>query len=378
MGGNFAIGSGVMVVTGAMNDIVGSLQVSVALGGQLVTVGALTVGLGAPLLAAWVSGGDRRRLLTFWMAWYGVGHLLSALMPGYTWLAVLRAATLLGAAVFTPQAAAAIGAMSPPAERGRGIAFVFIGWSIASVLGMPLHAYVAETAGWRSAFALVGLISLAAAWAVWRALPSGLQSAALTRRDWRAALTHPVLMAIVLVTALSGAGQFTLFAYLAPYYRQVLQASPGQISLLFFAFGVGGVLGNALLARHLDRVGTERAVALLLLAMALSLVAWPLGAGLVSMMLVFAPWAFACFASNSAQQARLGAAAPVLAPALLALNSSAIYVGQALGAASGGAIMARWGFGPLHWAALAWMLLALALSLWAWRRGVGDVHHGRP
>jgi MFS transporter, DHA1 family, inner membrane transport protein len=293
---------------------------------------------------------------------------------------VMRGATLLGAAVFTPQAAAAIGVMAPPAERGRAITFVFLGWSIASVLGMPVHAYVAETAGWRWAFALVGLISLAAAAWVWRALPDGVRPAALTRRDWGAVLTHPVLMAIVAVTALSGAGQFTLFAYMAPYYRQVLQATPGQIGLLFFVFGLGGVVGNMLLTRHVDRVGTERAVAVLLVGMALTMLAWPLGVALPSMMLVLTPWAFACFATNSAQQARLGAAAPALAPALMALNSSAIYVGQAAGAASGGAIVARWGFEPLHVAGLAWVLAALGLSVWAWRRGVGgvgDVGHGR-
>jgi len=127
-----------------------------------------------------------------------------------------------------------------------------------------------------------------------------------------------------------------------------------------WAFG-----GNVLLARHIDRVGAARAVSLLLAAIAASLLLWPLGRDVGSMALVTVPWALGCFASNSAQQARLGLAAPALASALIALNSSAMYVGQALGAGGGGVIIARAGYATLHWVALAWLLAAIALSQWA-------------
>jgi predicted MFS family arabinose efflux permease len=90
--------------------------------------------------------------------------------------------------------------------------------------------------------------------------------------------------------------------------------------------------------------------------------------------LVVVPWALGTFATNSAQQARLSAAAPAVAPALLALNTSAIYAGQALGAAGGGAIVAAGGFAPLADVALAWMGLALLVStLLARRASVGRV-----
>jgi DHA1 family inner membrane transport protein len=170
--GNFAIGCGVMVTSGALNDIVRDLQVSVPAGGQLTTVGAIVMGLGAPLLAAAVAGWDRRRLLTLSLLWYALGHLVSAAAPSYAWLLPLRAVSVIGAAVFTPQAAAAINVMTEPAQRGRAITFVFLGWSLASVLGMPLHSYIAETLGWRWAFALVGVMSLAAPAACGAACPT--------------------------------------------------------------------------------------------------------------------------------------------------------------------------------------------------------------
>ncbi|NZD47827.1 MFS transporter [Sphaerotilus natans subsp. sulfidivorans] len=93
------------------------------------------------------------------------------------------------------------------------------------------------------------------------------------------------------------------------------------------------------------------------------------------MLIVMVPWAFGTFATNSAQQARLGAAAPALAPALLALNTSAIYLGQAIGAASGGVIVDLQGFGALHGVSLGWTLLAIALSIWAERRLRRDPDH---
>jgi len=272
---------------------------------------------------------------------------------------------VLPAAVFTPQAAAALGVMVPAAQRGQAITFILLGWSLASVLGMPIGAWVGEAWGWRWAFGAIGALALLAALGVWRTLPDGVRPAALSRAAWAQVFTDPGLMAIVGVTVFSAAGQFTLFSYFAPYYHQVLGASPGQISLLFLWFGAVGVLGNLLLTRHIDRIGADRAVGLLLLCMAASLLVWPLGVSVWAMALVITPWALGCFASNAGQQARLVQAAPVLAPALVALHSSAMFAGQALGAASGGAVMTAAGWGPLHWMGLAWMLAAVALSAWA-------------
>lgn len=368
LAGNFAIGCGVMVAPGALNDLVTALQVSVALGGQLITVAAFVMALGAPLLAAAVAGWDRRRLLTLALLWYAVGHGASALMPSYAALLPVRALTVLGAAVFTPQAAAAIAFVTPAAERGRAITFIFIGWSLASVIGMPIASFVAETLGWASAFGLVSALSAVAAIGVWVTLPDGIRPPPLSLAAWKRTLTHPLLMGIVAVTALSASGQFTLFSYFAPYYRQALGISAAGVSFLFLWFGAFGLLGNIVLQRVVDRHGAARCVTAMLASMLLSLLVWPLGVGLATMAAVITPWALGCFSSNSAQQARLGAAAPALAPALMALNTSAMYLGQAIGAAGGGALVAAQGYASLHWASAAWMVVAIVLSAWLGQR----------
>lgn len=366
--GNFVIGAGVMAVAGVLNDLAASLKISVALAGQLIAIGALVMGLGAPLLANWVAGFDRRKLLALSLVWYAAGHGLSAAMPDWGTLWPVRGLCMLAAAVFTPQAAAAIGHMATPSERGRAITFIFLGWSLASVLGMPISAWIGETFGWRSAFGAIAVLSLVAAAWVYAAVPDGVRPAALSLRAWGEVFTHPVLMAIVFVTALSAAGQFTLFSYFAPYYKLTFAATAEHISLLFAWFGVFGVIGNVVLTRAIDRWGAGPAVLATLGLITLSLLLWPLASGPLVMALVLVPWGLGCFSTNSGQQARLGLAAPALAPALMALNTSAIYLGQALGAASGGWVVAQGSYAPLSWIGVAWMLPALALSHWAMRR----------
>jgi len=366
--GNFVIGCGVIALVGVLNDLTTDLHVPVSRAGQLIAISAAVMCFGAPLVAGWVGGFDRRRLLAGSLLWYAAGHAASALMPDYGTLWPVRAATVLGAAVFTPQAAAAIGTLAPPEQRGRHITYIFIGWSVASVAGMPMAAWLGETFGWRTAFAAIaGASVVAAAW-VWAATPDGVKPTALTRRDWAAVFTSPLLMGIVAVTALSGAGQFTLFSYLAPYWKAVLHADATQISGLFLWFGAFGLLGNALMSRAIDRLGAGRAVSIALGAMALSLLTWPLGTSVIAAAAVLLPWGLGCFSSNSAQQARHGMAAPAYAPALMALNSSAIYLGQAAGASSGGWLIDHGGYGPLPWLGLGWMALAIATSVWATRR----------
>lgn len=364
--GNFVIGTGVMAVPGTLNDISTSLQVSIPQAGQLITAAAILMGVGAPVFASLVAGWDRRRLLTLSLLWYAVFMAISALAPSYGVLLPLRVLAVIPPAIFTPQAAACVGLLVPEQQRGKAITFVFLGWSVASVLGMPLSAWIGGVLGWRWAFGLVAASALASAAWVWRAMPDGIRPAALSRLAWGQTLGSPALMLAVSVTLLSAFGQFTLFSYFAPYHQQVLGLSATALSLLFLWFGAFGLAGNVLVSRRIDRLGAPHAVFITLGGMALSLLVWPLGtSAVVLQMLVLVPWALGCFSANSAQQARLVHMAPALAPATVALNTSAIYGGQALGAALGGALIAHGQMLRLHGYGLVLMLAAMAVSVWA-------------
>jgi predicted MFS family arabinose efflux permease len=365
--GNFVIGTGVMVVPGTLNEISGCLDGAVATAGQLISAGAVLMALGAPLLAALVAGWDRRRLLALSMVWYGALHVACIAAPSFAALLPLRVLTMISPAVFTPQAAACVGLRVPTEQRGRALTFIFLGWSLASVLGMPIGAFIGGTLGWRAAFGAVGLLSLASAFWVWRTMPHGVKPPALSAAAWGETFRSPALMLCVLVTVLYSAGQFVLFSYFAPYYKLKIGITPAGLSLLFMWFGAFGFLGNMLMSRHVDRIGASRAVMLGVASMAVSLLIFPMGTSFVLAALVSIPWALGCFSSNSAQQARLVAIAPALAAASIALNSSAMYAGQAIGAASGGWLIARGGMDMLHWAGFVGLLLAMAVSALATR-----------
>jgi predicted MFS family arabinose efflux permease len=363
LAGNFVIGTGVMVVPGTLNELSTSLQVSAATAGQLITAAAVVMCLGAPLLAAVVAGWDRRVLLACTMLWYAAGHLLATLMPNFGGLLVVRMLTVVAPAIFTPQAAACVGLLVPLEQRGRAVTFVFLGWSMASVLGLPLGTLIGGHFGWRTAFAAIALLSLLSAAWIWRKLPPGIRPAALSRAAWAQVLKSPLLMGVVSVTALQGAGQFVLFSYFAPILKQTLGADATALGLVWGWFGVCGLLGNMLVSRYIDRMGASQMVLLTTSLIALSLLLWPLGVTLAGLALIIVPWGFGCFATNSAQQARLVAMAPALAPGSVALNSSGIYVGQAVGAAAGGWLLAHEAIAWMSWAGLAMVLCALALSL---------------
>jgi predicted MFS family arabinose efflux permease len=363
--GNFVIGTGVMVVPGTLNEISSDLAISVATTGQLISAAALLMCLGAPLLAAVVAGWDRRRLLALSMVWYGLLHFACTAASNFATLLPLRVLSMVAPAIFTPQAAACVGLLVPPEQRGRAITFVFLGWSVASVLGMPIGAYVGGTMGWRSAFALIGVMSLVSSLWVWRTMPDGVKPPALSRAAWAETFRSPALMLCVVVTVLYSAGQFVLFSYFAPYYKQKIGITPGELSLLFMWFGAFGFIGNMLMSRHIDRLGTSRSVMIGIALMALSLLVWPLGTSIALAAVVSIPWALGCFSSNSAQQARLVGIAPPLASGSIALNSSAMYAGQAIGAATGGWLIAQGGMDSLHWAGFAGLVLAMAVSAWA-------------
>jgi predicted MFS family arabinose efflux permease len=368
MVGNFVIGTGVMVVPGTLTDISISLNVSIPQAGQLITAAAILMGLGAPAFASLVAGWDRRRLLALSLIWYGLLTGACALAPSYATLLPLRVLAVIAPAIFTPQAAASVGLLVSPAQRGRAITFVFLGWSVASVMGMPLAAWIGGEFGWRWAFGLVALMSFASGWWVWREMPNGIKPAALSRQSWQATLGSAPLMMAVGVTLLGGFGQFVLFSYFAPYFAQTLGLGGGGLSLLFLWFGAFGLLGNVVMSRWIDRIGAPQSVLIALGAMALSLLMWPLGqGGLWQQALVLVPWALGCFSMNSAQQARLVHISPALAPATVALNSSGIYAGQALGAALGGVMIAQGHMLRLNEVGLWVLLLAMALSVWAAR-----------
>jgi MFS transporter, DHA1 family, inner membrane transport protein len=364
LAGNFIIGTGVLLPAGLLNEISSGLSVTSATAGLLMLVGGVVVALAAPLVAGLTSAIDRRLLLTLSLALYAAGHLAAAAAPHFSLLLVIRAVTVLGAAIFTPQAAATAGLLVPVQKRAGAIAFIFIGWSAASVAGIPLGSYLAALSSWRAVFAGMGVACALAAALVWVTLPHGLYVQPLTPAAWKQAFTTPALLIVLLVTLFSMSGQMTIFSYIAPILRDAFAGGPEQVALAFAVSGIAGVTGNALAARTVAHLGIDRVIAITICCLIAGLGIFAASFGHYAFALVgVALWGLGSFSSNSLQQSRLVAIAPNLAAATVALNTSIVYVGQAVGAGLGGWFISKAITPSMAWTACALTVAALAASL---------------
>jgi predicted MFS family arabinose efflux permease len=372
--GNLVIGIGVMVVPGMLNHLAKDLLVSIPVAGQLIALAAVVMAIGAPLIAALTSSVNRRLLLTIAQLFYMAGALLCAAAPQFAALLPTRAIMVIGAAIFTPQAAATVALLVPPEKRSGAVTTIFMGWSISAVIGMPVGNLIAEHLGWRYGFLLIaGLALISAVW-VWRVIPAGLTVPKLSFASWQGVLTRPRLMTILAVTLISSSGQFTILSYVAPYLAEHVGASPTTFSILMALNGIAGVAGSLWVTKNVGRLGAEKTVrrACIMLAIGVSLWAietlitgkFVIGYWLSYTMLAIGccAWGAGSFATNSTQQARLAGVAPELASASIALNSSAMYAGQSIGALIGGLLLAGFGFSALPWIATGLLVAALIVS----------------
>lgn len=368
--GNVAIGTGTMVMSGILTPVADDLGVSVSAAGQVTTVYAMAFALGAPVVAALTGGFDRSRVLALALLAFAVSGLMSALAPNYATLMAARVLGGLSGAAFSPTAVAVAASLVAPAQRGRAIALVFGGMTIASVLGVPLGTWVGLTFGWREMLIGLSLLSLGAAVALWFGVPRGLYLPAATLSRWGLALRDPVVGMLLGVTAFQIGGSFVLFAFFGPYLAEVTGLSRDGIASMLFVFGFASLVGNFGAGWAVDRWGAARVAHGAIFLTVISLVALmgtagaPLAAGLAITL-----WGATVFGINTAQQARLVEAAPELATVVLPANSSVLFAGQALGAALGG-LMLGWGsMSALPLAGAGVVLVALALSVLATRVG---------
>lgn len=361
--GNLVIGTGIMLPAGLLNVFMADLGLDAPTAGLLSFVGGLVVGFGAPLVAALTSGIDRRVLLTIALILYVVGHIGAALMPDFTLVLVFRAITVAGAAIFTPQAAATIGLIVPPERRASAIAFIFIGWSLASVLGIPLGTLLGDWIGWRGTYLCMAGLSAVGALGVWLTVPKGLRVAPLLLSSWVKVLTDWRLLLVLAVTLLVGSGQTTVFIYMTPMLSQVYDATVPQIALTFLTGGIFGVLGNIAVARYAAVIGPARGAmgSMIVVLFAMGLI-WAFWGNFWVLLVAVCFWQIGGFAVNSFQQGRLVALAPALASATVAMNTSVVYLGQAVGARTGGAMVRDAINANLIAAAIIFVLVAMILS----------------
>ena len=372
--GNFVSGIALLAPTAMLGQLSAGLGVTIRDAGLLITFGALVLCVGAPVMAWLTSRVERRHLLMGTIAVVAVANFASALAPDYAVLLGIRLLMAAVAALYTPQAAGTVGLIVPPDKRGSSVAYVFLGWTLVVAVGLPLVSFVASRYGWRVVYAGIGGMSCASlALLAWR-LPRGLYGTPVDLSTWTGLARNRLVVLLLLITTLQISGQFAVFTFLAPLLGQLTGASPDAAAAIFALYGICGLIGILTATRIVDGWGAFNTSLLATSLLLAGLSVWSFGAGHLPVMAFgVAIWGMGFGAINSMQQVRLISAAPDAAAASVALNTSMLYVGQAIGSGSGGLLFASGHFHAAGFIAMGFVALALAAILFSRRLAAGPV-----
>jgi MFS transporter, DHA1 family, inner membrane transport protein len=343
-----------------LHELSTDLGVSIRDAGLLITWGAVMLCIGSPLTAWLTSRIERRTLLISTLAVFAITNVASAFASSYAMLLVLRLLMLAVGALYTPQAAGTAALIVPLKKRGSTIAYIFLGWSLAAAVGLPLITFIASRYGFRAAYGGIGLIACVSFLLLaWR-LPGRLLGERVDLKTWAAVGRNRMILLLLLITTLQMSGQFVVFTFMGPLLMKLTGASPDAVGFVFAIYGVFGFIGIAIATRIVDSWGPYKTSLLFTSLLLTGVSGWAFSAGHYPLMaLSVAIWGLGFASTNSMQQVRLVLAAPALASASVSLNTSVLYIGQAVGSAIGGILYANDWLHASGFVAMAFVALAL-------------------
>lgn len=361
--GQFVVGVTSLSVVGMVAELRSALDVSTAAVAQLVTVFAVVYATSAPLTQAALGHLPRRTVISAAMVVSALSCFGLAFSQDWTQVAAARVGMAAAAGLIGPSAAAAAASLVPPERRAAALSIVFAGITASSVLGLPISSWLAQTFGWREAWGAVGAAALICAPAVWLTVPAENRGARGSLGALFGVLTARAQALTVLATATLFAGGFVTYSLQAVWLVEAAGAPRALVPAVLFGYGLIGVLANLVSGRVTRRFGVERTIqGGLFLAPCGALIMW---AAVPAQPLLAFP-GFALLGASwlmimAPIQARLVRLAGDRAPLALAFNSSALYVGMAVGSAVSGLVYEAAGAAPLPLVTATGMALALAV-----------------
>ena len=338
--GAFGIGVTEFAPMGLLPVIAGDLGVSIPIAGLLISAYAIGVMAGAPLMILTTGRVPRRALLIGLAAIFTLGNLMAAVSDSYAMLLFARIITSLNHGAFFGVGSIVAASLVPPQKQAAAVAAMFMGLTIANVAGVPLATWAGEHLGWRASFWGIAALGVATMAALRLTLPTlQTQTTGDAMAELRVLGRGKVLGALAL-TVVGSSAMFTVFTYIAPILRDVTQASLGFVTAMLMTYGAGLTIGNWLGGKFADR-SVDRTLIVTLASLSIVLVAYaalmPFAA--VSVVLIFL-WGVASFALVPPLQIRVMTAAADAPNLASAMNIGAFNLGNALGAALGGGVIA--------------------------------------
>ncbi|BBG67995.1 MFS transporter [Serratia marcescens] len=363
----FAIGTTEFVIVGLIPTIAEQLGVTVPSAGLLVTIYALGVAIGAPVLTALTSRIPRKLLLVGLMVLFTLGNLLAWQSPSYESLVIARLLTGLAHGVFFSIGSTIATSLVAKEKAASAIAIMFGGLTVALVTGVPLGTFIGQQFGWRETFLAVSLIGAVATVASIILVPNNIknQGSAGVREQMKV-LTHPRLLLIYAITALGYGGVFTTFTFLAPMMQELAGFSAPTVSWILLAYGVAVAVGNIWGGKLADRHGAVRALSFIFAALAILLLVFQFTAShsIAALLTVIAMGVFA-FGNVPGLQVYVVQKAAQYTPNAVdvasGLNIAAFNIGIALGSVIGGQTVASLGLAQTPWIGALIVVVALLL-----------------
>ena len=346
--GNFAVGIGAFIVIGILSSIAADIGVSESDAGIILTGYAVAYALLSPIGAALTGTLPRRTVLTAALGLFCAGTLLSAVAVSLPMLTASRVLVAFGAALYTPLSAGVAVAVSPAELRGRALAKVFSGMTMAQIFGVPLGAWLAYRFGWHCPFYVVAAGAALCAILLIRAMPADISFPAGNIRTILSSLADLRLMLAVSLTTVTMTGVYLVFTFFSPLMEASVGANPEMRSVYLMLFGVGAVAGNYAGGVISDRIGPFRALLIVISGQIVMLPMFsiiPLNPYLLGL-LVFV-WSSFAWGYVPPQQSRLVGVAPHAPSLALAINAAMSYMGIALGSAAGASLFAWQGLSIL-------------------------------
>jgi predicted MFS family arabinose efflux permease len=363
--GAFAIGTEGFMIAGLLPSLARDLNVGLPAAGQLVTAFSLAYAIGAPIMAVLTAGLERRRLLAAAMGGFALSNLLAAVAPGYAGLLGARLLLAVSAASFMPAASGYAATLGGPERLGRALSAITTGLTLAIIAGVPLGVLVGQGFGWRATFFGVAGLAGVSLLGIFTRLPRQWPGVTAGLGERLALAKRCDIVTVLVTSVLTVAGTFTVYTYLGLFIASVAGLGPQALAPVLLGFGLASAVGTQLSGSAADRWGARRTVIvgaglalLAYFAFSLSAALGPARATLVVLPAILL-WGLASWGLITAQQARLVALAPALAPVSLSMNSSAIYLGSAMGGAPGALVIAYGATERLGWVAAGFGLAAL-------------------
>jgi predicted MFS family arabinose efflux permease len=363
----FAIGTTEFVIVGLIPTIAEQLGVTVPSAGLLVTIYAIGVAIGAPVLTALTGRVPRKLLLISLMVLFTLGNLLAWQSPGYGTLVVARLLTGLAHGVFFSIGSTIATSLVAKEKAASAIAIMFGGLTVALVTGVPLGTFIGQHFGWRETFLAVSLIGVIATVASAILVPNNIKNqASASIREQFKVLTHPRLLLIYAITALGYGGVFTTFTFLAPMMQELAGFSAPAVSWILLAYGIAVAIGNIWGGKLADRHGAVRALSFIFAALAVLLLVFQFTAShsIAALLTVIVMGVFA-FGNVPGLQVYVVQKAEQYTPNAVdvasGLNIAAFNVGIALGSVIGGQTVATLGLAQTPWIGALIVLVALLL-----------------